>query len=416
MFEKLHQLPIVGGWIREQTNQVRSDIRNLLGRFRGERQHPVVKTSSKSQPDEFETKLPSKTLTVTVTSIERETPSAVTVNLQPITNEIISYIAGQFITLQLTLNGEVFHRAYSLCVPPRQQDTLTITVKEIPNGVVSSYINQRLKSGDKLEILRPSGRFTIVPESQRKKHYFLIAGGSGITPMKAIALEVLEKEIESYVTIIFGNRTENEIIFREKFMDISILHSDRFVVKYVVENPTSTWTDTIGILDKNVLSQLLDQTQRDEIQQTDHLYYLCGPVGMMTGAKELLRERNVSANQIHEERFFTLDTGKNKSTTPNTNTLDSQKDSETLVTIRLRGQPTLVKAKQDQSILDAGLAAGIPMPFSCTMGGCGACMVKLVSGKVTMPEPNGLTTDEVNAGYVLACVGCPNGECTVEIE
>jgi ferredoxin len=68
------------------------------------------------------------------------------------------------------------------------------------------------------------------------------------------------------------------------------------------------------------------------------------------------------------------------------------------------------------TLLEAGLAAGAPMPFSCGVGGCGSCRVKLTSGDVELEEPNCLSEAERAAGYVLACVGRPCGPCTIGIE
>jgi len=86
------------------------------------------------------------------------------------------------------------------------------------------------------------------------------------------------------------------------------------------------------------------------------------------------------------------------------------------VTVRAHGREYKTVALAGATLLEAGLAAGAPMPSSCSVGGCGACRVKLVSGEVELEEPNCLTDEERRRGYVLACVGRAKDACTVAID
>jgi ferredoxin len=89
--------------------------------------------------------------------------------------------------------------------------------------------------------------------------------------------------------------------------------------------------------------------------------------------------------------------------------------SAAAVHVQLGGRVHAVIVQPGETILDAALAAGLPMPFSCTLGGCGACKVELRAGAVDMEEPNCLTPAERAAGHVLTCVGRPLGPVTIEI-
>src|SRR5262249_12534090 len=133
-------------------------------------------------------------------------------------------------------------------------------------------------------------------------------------------------------------------------------------------------------------------------------YLVCGPTPMMDSARAELFARGVPRSRIHEELFVRPELRK---TGPGVAAPAAD------VPGKLRGGKTiLAHAEPGQSLLDAALAAGAPMPFSCAIGGCGACMVKLVSGSVALEEPSCLTEEERARGEILTCVGHASGDCT----
>jgi ring-1,2-phenylacetyl-CoA epoxidase subunit PaaE len=135
-------------------------------------------------------------------------------------------------------------------------------------------------------------------------------------------------------------------------------------------------------------------------------YFLCGPTPMMIAAHEALRARGIAPSRIAEERF----------TRPEAREGAKGSDRTELVIISKGGEDRGIQVEPGQTILEAALGAGIEMPFSCAMGGCGACRVRLTDGEVQMEEPNCLSRAEREQGYVLICVGRPRGASHIVME
>jgi ring-1,2-phenylacetyl-CoA epoxidase subunit PaaE len=123
-----------------------------------------------------------------------------------------AYKAGQYLTLEVEVNGEKVRRAYSLCSCPLTDDQLTVAVKKVEGGKVSTFLNGPLQLGQTIIVMPPEGRFTPNIDASNKVHYFLFAGGSGITPMKSIIRTVLKAEPQSIITLIYANRNKQSVM------------------------------------------------------------------------------------------------------------------------------------------------------------------------------------------------------------
>ena len=146
-----------------------------------------------------------------IKSILRQTDKSVSITFEVPTNLKSEYVftAGQYITLKTVIDGIEVRRDYSLSSNP-QSESLTVTVKEIENGVFSSYANTQLKSGDVLEVGTPNGRFIYDPKTEAANTIVAFAAGSGITPIMSIARTVLETD--SNFVLIYGNKSPKERI------------------------------------------------------------------------------------------------------------------------------------------------------------------------------------------------------------
>ena len=340
-----------------------------------------------------------------VTRLVRETRDAVSITLADPEGRRVPFVPGQFFTVLVTLpGGEVLRRAYSISSMPDEDGAsaeVTITIKRMPGGRASNHLNDAVAEGDVLEVLGPSGSFTVTPNPDAKRHLVLLAGGSGITPLASITRTTLAREPQSRVSLVYGNRGEADVIFRDELESLAEAHAGRFTLRHVFSDPPAGFTGRTGLLDRDNVTRELDVIDASE----DAEYYVCGPEPMMAAAREALLARGVDPERIHEERF----SSPARRTTPALPTITAP------VEIRLRGASKTVVSAPGQTLLEAGLAASLPMPFSCTMGGCGACKVKLLSGDVTSEEPNCLHADEKNQGFVLACVSRAAAPCTVEV-
>lgn len=320
-----------------------------------------------------------------VVRVVRETPHAVSLYLEPLDGKPLEHVAGQFLSFDVRVGGSKLRRAYSLANVPGEAPF--VTVKRVEGGRVSTALNE-LNKGARLDVLGPAGSFTVEPNAERARTYVLIAGGSGITPIFSILQTVLQREPRSRVVLVYGNRSAADTIFRER---LDALRSDRLNVRHVLD-------DVEGPLTQANATRVLDELE----VPTNAAYFLCGPTPMMDAVRVVLRARGV--DELHEEKFVSPEARTDVAATlPQT------------CEVVVEGRARSVAVKANQTLLDAGLAVGVPMPFSCAMGGCAACKVRLVDGEVVADEPNCLSDAEKAEGWVLACCSRPRTPCKIEV-
>lgn len=336
-----------------------------------------------------------------VTEVRRETDDALTLLLHDPAGLPIPCLPGQFFTVLVPIDGKIERRAYSASSYIPDGSRLELTCKRIAGGRVSTHLHEYAHPGMMLQVLGPSGQFAVKPDPAFRRRLVLIGGGSGITPLHSILQAVLAVEKETHVTLLFGNQRQRDIIFHDDLRRLAAAHPDRFSLRHVLAEASTEVDAKVGILDQSTIAQELDRQPADD--GSVH-YYLCGPQGMMDGAKVLLLTRGVSAQRIHEERFAT----------PH---LENRLrvSSEQVVELSHQGKRNVVRVQPDETVLEAGLRSGMDLPFSCTMGGCGACKGKLIDGDVELPEPNCLTLAEREEGHILLCVAHPKKGCRIDV-
>ncbi|HEX8704229.1 MAG TPA: ferredoxin--NADP reductase [Myxococcaceae bacterium] len=342
-----------------------------------------------------------------VVSVVRETPDAVTLVLEDPTGTPVTFLPGQFFTVVVSVEGVSLRRAYSASSAPGAEGAarVSLTIKRVQGGKVSNFLNDQVKPGMGLEVLGPSGNFTPDPSAGGARHLVLLAGGSGITPLISIARTVLATEPATNVSLIYGNRREQDILFREALASLAREYAGRFRVRHVLSEPPEEWRGGVGMLNRYVVE--------DEISALPGMdagpatWFICGPEPMMVEARAALRSWGVKPERIREERF----------SQPHLRASSAVPAAQTPqpVEFRIRGTSRNVIVPPGMSMLEAGIAAGLSLRYSCTMGGCGTCRVKLAEGQVAMEEPNCLMPREREQGQVLACVSRPVTPVVVDV-
>lgn len=329
-----------------------------------------------------------------VRRLVNESKDAVSVVLAPDNGIPESVRAGQFLTLIAQIDGKPVKRAYSLSELPKD-GTLTITSKRVEGGVMSAYLNTRLRVGDWLQFAGPSGDF-IVP-ARVPDHYVFAAAGSGITPIMAMLDQLLGQEHRiTPITLFYGNRREQDILFRER-LDALARRNKNLDIRYVLSKPEKGWNGRCGRIGGDAL--------RDAAPGAAAHYFLCGPDDFNESLRRQLVALGVPPPAIASELFTTLA----RESRPH------PKDPHPVL-FRVGGSEKEVTVRPGETLLEAGLRAGIALPFSCTMGGCGHCKVKVLDGEVATDAPNCLTEPERQAGYALACCAYPHRQATVTVE
>ena len=337
-----------------------------------------------------------------VARVDRETRDAVaiTFTVPDELRELYRFLPGQHVTVRTKVDGADVRRSYSICAAP-QDDALRIAVKRCAGGLFSTYANERLKAGDALEVMPPLGHFGVATDPQAARHHVAFAAGSGITPVLSIVKTTLEAEPRSQFTLFYGNRASGSVMFREELAALKDLHLARFNLVHVLSREAQDIDLLHGRIDAGRAAALLDHWA--PVDGID-VVYLCGPDAMMQAVKTLLVERGVLASKIRIERFASsIPRHEHKPAAVPRGT-----PTETEVTVVLDGATrTFTLDRTRDSILEAGLANGVELPYSCKGGVCATCRCRVVAGEVDMDANYALEDYEVARGFVLACQSYP---------
>ena len=343
---------------------------------------------------------------LTVSDVREETHDAKSVAFE-VPDDLkdeLAFVQGQYLTLRATINGEELRRPYSVCVAPSSGEW-RVCVKRDPMGRFSGFVNDELKAGDTLGVMRKAmGRFYAPIEPEKEKSYVMMAGGSGVTPIMSNIRAVLEQEPKSKITLFYGNKTRRDIIFREAFSDLKNVHMERFRVFHVLSHEVPEVELLDGMMTPEKVTELV--TKLTPPLDVDH-FFICGPGPMMDGGKAALLELGVDEKRIKIESFG------NRPVVARPPAVQVEKENvETAeVNIVVDGVRTSLNIPFDTpNILDFALEAKIDAPFSCKSGICSTCRAKLVEGEVEMGKVHGLEPDEIEAGYILTCSSRPKSK------
>ncbi|KUO19588.1 phenylacetic acid degradation protein [Streptomyces dysideae] len=313
--------------------------------------------------------------------------------------EEFDFAPGQSLTLRREVDGRDERRSYSICSPvgavPR------IGVRVVPGGLFSSWLVDEVRPGDSVEVMGPTGAFT--PDLTAPGHHVLIAAGSGITPMVSIAESVLAAGSRSTVTLFYGNRRTDTVMFADELADLKDLYPTRFQLAHVLSREPREAEVLSGRLDADRLTALVDALV--DIPTADH-WWLCGPHGMVRDARRVLGELGVPADRVHQELFYADDEPVREVHHEET----GPEGPVSQVTITLDGRSTTSTLSRERSILDGAQRTRPDLPFACKGGVCGTCRALVTDGKADMRRNFALEPAEVDAGYVLTCQSYPVSE------
>jgi ring-1,2-phenylacetyl-CoA epoxidase subunit PaaE len=332
---------------------------------------------------------------------------AITFDVPDELRDAYRFTQGQHVTIRCDLGGRGVRRNYSIC-SPASSGRLRIGVKRLPDGAFSGYASERLRSGDELEVMTPTGRFFTPLEPANAKHYTAIAAGSGITPVMSLLASTLEAEPLSQVTLLYGNRTTSSIMFLEELSDLKDRYPDRlWMLNFLSREPQES--DVLsGRIDRARLTRLfatvLPPGDVDE-------WFLCGPFEMVQEIRAVLADSGVDSGRIHTELFHV---GALPPRAAATEQPAAAAAGRSTVTVKLDGRATTFGlARGAEPILDAVLRVRQDAPYACKGGVCGTCRAKLVDGKVDMERTYALEQDDLSRGYVLTCQSHPASEAVV---
>jgi ring-1,2-phenylacetyl-CoA epoxidase subunit PaaE len=356
--------------------------------------------------------LQKKQETIDTVTLEFEVPNNLT--------EQFRYTQGQYLTLRADINGRELRRAYSMSSSPLE-GRLAVTVKKVANGQFSSYLHDRVQVGDAIEIAEPEGRFYVPLSPDKRRTYYLFGAGSGITPLMSILKTTLEQEPMSAVFLMYGSRSEDQIIFKDELDELAVRYQGQLFVEHVLSQPkrestsggflgifkktTTNWLGQTGRIDARSVGRYIDENP-PQGPENDCIYFICGPGDMPDTVKAALMARDIPPVQVHVEHFV------NANHVPGEGTVSD--DGGIPLVAHIRGQRIKTTIPPGMTILDALVRDKYDVPYSCTAGACSTCMAKIVNGTVVMDACYALDDDEVKAGYILTCQAKPTS-ASVEV-
>ncbi len=327
---------------------------------------------------------------------------AITFAIPEAERERFAFEPGQFLTLRATIDGQDVRRNYSISSPRSRlarNGELEIGIRPVEGGLFSNWAARAIKAGDTLQVKPPDGRFVV--KKKRAIHRVGFAAGSGITPILCIAASTLEEQPDSKFTLIYGNRRMSTVMFNEDLQDLKDRFRDRLTMIHVLSRQAQEVDLLQGRIDgpkvRAIIDALLPVGSMDEV-------FICGPDEMITATETALVEAGVPADRIRTERFTThLPAGAHPVGVSSTAEAAEAATKDITMVLVLDGKEHEIAIGPDEHLLDAGLNAGLDLPFSCKAGVCCTCRAKVTEGEVVMDKNFTLEADEVAQGYVLSC-------------
>ncbi len=339
----------------------------------------------------------------------RESRDAFTYCFMAETPLIFFFKPGQFVTLELEIDGQPVMRSYTIASSPSVPYSFSITVKSDPRGLVSNWLRNNMQEGTEIVVHGPTGNFNCIDYPSDK--VLLLSGGVGITPVMSMARWWFDTNADVDMVFIHSARTPRDIIYRREleYMDSRITNFD---LSIICESYASgdTWCGFTGYLTDAVLKLIAPDFMQREI-------FCCGPAAYMNAVKALLKRHGFGMQAYHEESF---------SSTPEkamdhavAHAEQAAHELENLAAVdQYRVQFTSngkhAQILPGETVHAAAAKIGLHIPKACGMGICGTCKVLKVSGEVTMEHNGGITDGDLEAGYILSCCSVPEGDVAVD--
>ena len=340
---------------------------------------------------------------------------------------IFLYKPAQFLSFHLNIGGESIVRSYSLSGSPLLGEPLTTSIKKVKGGRGSNYLVDEVSENQVLESTKPLGKFFKAPANLKPRHYFIVAGGSGITPLFSVIKTVLLSDDKNTATLVYCNQDEASIIYKQELSHWAKRCPKRLRVEHFLSRQKTLKKGFQSRLSPAGFQQVLTKS-KSCFHDLDFEYYLCGPAPLMKMSEEVLITRGVQKKQIRKESFGTVSlkspspAEKNAVCLPESAVVISaegestspQNNEKTLFAV-IDGERVKIPLEKDIPLLEQLISAGHSPPFSCMAGSCMTCMAVLKKGQVYQDEPGILAEENISAKEILTCQAKPLSS-TIEVD
>lgn len=335
------------------------------------------------------------TCTVTCTGVVAVTHDVTSFTFDP--GPALHFLPGQYLTLGFRIDGEPVERCYTISSPPTRPDRVTVTVKRVPGGVVSPWLHDHLRIGDRVAASGPFGRFsTAVHPADR---YLFLTAGSGITPAMSMVRALCDAGSAAGVRFVHCARTPDDLIFRDELEALATRCGVLVTLLCETDSPAEVWHGHRGRLDLPTLLRVAPDLLGREV-------FTCGPAPFMAAVRGMLGDVGVDPTRSHEESFVLGP--------PAARSDPGEAGSGTTYRVDFRRSGRVVECESDTTILQAAARAGVPLLSSCEEGMCGTCKLALLGGRVDMRHAGGIRPREVARDEFLPCCSTPLDDVVVD--
>lgn len=341
-----------------------------------------------------------KNYTLKIQEVRRETNDTVTLCFKQPGLKKIKYLAGQYLTLQFRINGRRYIRPYSFSSTPLIDSSLNVTIKRVPGGVVSNYINDYVKVDDVIEVQEPLGDFIFDTNESIKSAVFW-GVGSGITPLYSMMKDLLKADPQINIYLVYGNKSKTSVIFYEELENLKSIYAEHFKIYYFYSKEEFFDNESHnfhGRINSDFISNLIKKI----VEPARH--YVCGPIGLKNTIKESLLYLTGNLDNFFSEDFEIVK-----------NPEDFKDVSDQEIILSFEGSENKIKINKGNSILEEALEIGLELPYSCQTGNCSTCKATLKSGELKMIGLSKPRTDLNENEYLLCCSYPMTNNVCVEI-
>jgi uncharacterized protein (TIRG00374 family) len=338
-----------------------------------------------------------------VVAVVDDTPSTRTLTLEGIDRPLPPHLPGQYVNLFVEVDGTATSRPMSISSPRREDGRFELTIRRKPGGFVSGRL-LALQVGDELMLSGVEGDFCYQPVRDGKDLVFL-AAGSGIAPFTGMIEEILERHADTRVSLLHGDRTEEELIFRGRLEALAARHPGRLTIRHALTRPSHGWAGASGRINRRQIEQLLAGASLD-----GKSFFVCGPPAMEQGAVRALEALGVRRGRI---RIEPSGSAADPTTFPG---WPSELSSDQRFSVELEGRAAPIPARAGETLLASLERAGIAIPVRCRSGSCGSCRTRLRDGRVVRAPGPGQRGSEAEGGFIHACVSHPVSDLKLVVQ
>ncbi len=316
---------------------------------------------------------------------------------------------GQFVTLELEIEGRQVMRSYTISSAPSVPYSFSISVKRAPGGLVSNWLHDKLEEGHELAVHGPVGQFNCIDFPANK--VLFLSGGVGITPVMSMARWYFDTNADVDMAFVHSARTSKDIVYQRELEHMSSRITN-FTLHIICEKVVrgQSWFGYRGYLDQAKLTMIAPDFMEREV-------FCCGPTPYMKAVKALLESNGFDMSRYHEESFGATPVDVKEDAIEQAEI--AQEEIEALVQadmVRVEFASTgkSIQIAPGETVHAAAAKLDLHIPKACGMGICGTCKVLVKAGEVTMEHNGGITDEDVVAGYVLSCCSVPKGDVVVD--